>query len=155
MKNICVGDVCDIEGMPCVVTSEDEPLENVIRAFAQSPLCGGVFLVDSRQRFAGIVTRTSLLKWAGVRLAAGKGRRVSLSEVYSSVFSTKAKDLARGSWRTMGVKTTDDIETALNQMIDSGVDYIPVLSKDGHVQGSLGLSQVLLQALEAGEQSRK
>jgi len=155
MKSICVGDVCDIECMRCVVTPEDEALENVIRTFAQSPLCGGVFLVDSRQRFAGRVTRTSLLKWASVQLSGRIGGRVAISDIFSSVFSTKAKDLARGSWRTMGVKTTDDIETALNQMIDSGVDYIPVLSKDGHVQGSLGLSQVLLQALEAGEQSRK
>jgi CBS-domain-containing membrane protein len=155
MKNICVRDVCDIEGMPCVVTPEDEPLENVIRRFAQSPLCGGVFLVDSQQRFAGIVTRTSLLKWASIQLSERLGGRVSTSDILSSAFSTKAKDVARGNWRTMGVKTTDDIQTALHQMIDSGVDYIPVLSKDGRVQGSLGLSQVLLKALEAGKQSRK
>ena len=144
MKKLCVQEVCDFGGMPCVMMPEDEPLENVIRRFAQAPLCGGVFLVDSQQRFAGIVTRTSLLKWAGVRLAAGKGRRVSLSDVYSSVFSTKAKDLAHGDWRTMGVKTTDDVQVALQQMIEYGVDYIPVLDKDGHVQGSLGLAQVLV-----------
>lgn len=116
MKSICVGDVCDIECMRCVVTPEDEALENVIRTFAQSPLCGGVFLVDSRQRFAGRVTRTSLLKWASVQLSGRIGGRVAISDIFSSVFSTKAKDLARGSWRTMGVKTTDDIETALHQL---------------------------------------
>lgn len=153
MGKICVEDICDREGMPCVVMPEDEPLENVIKKFAENPVCGGVFLLDSKQRFAGILTRTSLLRWVIARLGGHRGKHVHLSAVFSSVFSSRARDLARGDWRTMGVKTSDDVETAFQQMVDYDVNYVPVLDKEGHIEGSLRLSQVLLKALEAGNNS--
>jgi CBS-domain-containing membrane protein len=61
--------------------------------------------------------------------------------------------LARGDWRSLGVKESDTLETAFNQMMNFGEDVIPVLDSEGRILGDLRLSEVLLQAVEVGEQA--
>jgi hypothetical protein len=51
------------------------------------------------------------------------------------------------------VKESDTLETAFNQMMNFGEDVIPVLDSEGRILGDLRLSEVLLQAVEVGEQA--
>lgn len=154
MRHIKVQEVFDPKDMLSVVVPEDDSLEDVIRRFAEAPSLRGIFLVDSRQRFAGVITRADLLKWAQYRLGGGPGSdRLSVGEIFRLVYATRAKDLAHGDWRTLGVRPTDTLDRALHQMITNEEIDIPVLDQEGKILGDLRLSQILLKALETGKQA--
>ena len=70
-----VSEVYRLHGTSSAVIPEDTPLESVIARFAGEPGLRGMFLVDSMQRFTGVVTRIDLLKWARLKLFGGKVRR--------------------------------------------------------------------------------
>jgi CBS domain-containing protein len=155
MKTIKVEEVFDPRGMQTAIMSEDESLEDVIVTFVRDPHARGIFLVDSHQRFAGVITRSDLLKWAYLRLGRepGSGRvNISRRDIYRFVLSTSAREVARGSWHSMGVRPIDDLETALNQMFEHEENHIPVLDEDGKILGDLNVSEVLLKALEVSRQ---
>jgi len=125
-------------------------MKDVVSRFASDSSLRGIFLVDSRHRFAGVITRADLLKWSIIRLLRGKIDIVSAAEAQRLVFATKAKDLRREDWVLLGVREDDSLQTALNQMIDSEEGIIPVLDSKGKILGDLSLSEVLLKAMEVG-----
>jgi len=150
MKTILVEDVYRLHGMSSVSVTEDIPMKDVVSRFASDSSLRGIFLVDSRHRFAGVITRADLLKWSIIRLLRGKIDIVSAAEAQRLVFATKAKDLRREDWVLLGVREDDSLQTALNQMIDSEEGIIPVLDSKGKILGDLSLSEVLLKAMEVG-----
>ena len=155
MKTITVQAVFDPARMRPAIISEDEPLENLIIKFTRDPHARGIFLVDSNERFTGVVTQSDLLRWANLRFgrAPGAGRvNISRQDIYRLVFSTRAREVARGDWRTLGVQLSDDLETVLNQMFDHEETDIPVLDEHGKILGDLKISEVLLKALEVSRE---
>ena len=130
--------------MASAVVPEGISLEEVVTRFAQGPDVHAVFLIDSRERFAGLITGIDLLKWVQLRFfGGGRSGRITVGDVLRVVFATKAKDLARGDWRSLGIKPTDTLETALEEMIAYEEDTIPVLDDEGKILGDLTLSEVL------------
>ena len=154
METIKVSDVYDSKNTTTAIFPEDVPLEEIIAKLADDPCLRGVFLVDSRQRFAGVITRTDLLKWAYLqfgRPAGSSGVHISRRDIYDFVISGKAQDVARGDWRTLGVRLNDTLEEALRQMFEHEAIDLPVLAQDGKILGDLRLSQVLREAIEAAK----
>ena len=150
MKTILVEEVYRLHGMSSVSVAEDIPLKDVVSRFASDSSLRGIFLIDSRYRFAGVITRVDLLKWSTIMLLGGRIDVISTAEAHRLVFATKAKDLRREDWVLLGVKETDFLQTALNQMIDSEEGIIPVLDNKGKILGDLSLAEVLLKAMEVG-----
>jgi CBS domain-containing protein len=70
------------------------------------------------------------------------------------VSQTQAKSLARGDWRTLGVKENDSLQEALDQMVDFGEDVLPVLNEDGIILGDIRLSEILVKAIDVGVEQR-
>jgi len=154
VKTVRVEDVYRLHGTASAMVQDDVLLEDLIIKFAREPNLCGVFLIDPQQRFAGMIARADLLKWSTVVLLGGKVSIASSGEAYRIMLATKARDLRREDWPFLGVKKTDTLQTALNQMIDSGEDIIPVLDSEGRILGDLRLSEVLLKAIEIGQQYR-
>ena len=151
MKTILVEDVYKVHGTSSVSVPEGTALEEIIAKFAREPAVTAVFLVDSRERFAGVISRADVLKWAQLRLPGGGGsREIHLGAVLRLVFATKAEDLARGDRRSVGVRPHDTLAKALEQMINQEELTIPVLDSEGKIMGDLRLSEVLHKALEVG-----
>ena len=146
-KPILVEEVYRRQSTASVAIPETAPLRQVISKFAYEPGFRGLFLVDSHQRFVGAITRTVLLRWAQLQLG-GVGKDYMSGEVFRLVFATKAKDVAVGDWRSLGVRTGDTVETALDQMIKYEVGSIPVLDSEGKIIGDLRLSEILNKVLE-------
>ena len=156
MKTILVKDVYQLHGTATDTISEDTSLEHIISRFANEPGLRGVFLIDARQRLSGIVTRADLMKWAHFQLYGGKGRyELSISEFFRIADAKKAKDLARRDGRSLGIKETDSLQTALDKMLDVEEDVLPVIDNQGKILGDLRLSEVLLKAIELGKQVRE
>ncbi|MFH1560790.1 MAG: CBS domain-containing protein [Chloroflexota bacterium] len=151
METILVEDVYKVHGTSSVSVPQEIALEEIITKFAREPGVTAVFLVDSRERFAGMISRADLLKWAQLRLPGrGGSREIHVGEVLRLVFATKAEDLARGDRRSLGVRPNDTLAKALEQMINQEEITIPVLDSEGKIMGDLRLSEVLHKALEVG-----
>lgn len=153
MKTIRVEEVYRLHGTASASLPEDVPLKEVIARFAHEPGLRAVFLIDAEQRFAGVVTRIAIMKWAHFQLFGRWRTEISASATSQVVDSARAEHLARGDWRSLGVKESDTLETAFNQMMNFGEDVIPVLDSEGRIIGDLRLSEVLLKAVEVGEQA--
>lgn len=153
MKTVKVAELYQLHDTATVSVPEDSPLEDIVTRFAHGPRLHALFLVDSRQRLAGVITRTSLMKWVHHELFGGR-RELSPWEAVHFADATKAKDLTHSDWRSLAVKETDTLETALDIMIDHDEDVLPVLDSEGMILGDLRLSEVLLKALELGRQAR-
>ncbi|MFC2021517.1 CBS domain-containing protein, partial [Chloroflexota bacterium] len=104
MKAILVEEVYRLHGMASESVVEEIPLKDVVSRFANDPSLRGIFLVDSRHRFAGVITRADLLKWSTVMLLGGRVDVGSIAEAHRLVFATKAKDLRREDWSLLGVR---------------------------------------------------
>lgn len=155
MKMIRVKDVYQLHGTSTDSVPEDTSLEYIISRFAREPGFRGVFLVDSRQRFSGVITRADLMKWAHFQLFGGKGRHdVAVSEFFRIVDAKKAKDLVTTDPRAIAVEETDTLQTALDKMLDYEEDVIPVVDAERRILGDLRLSEVLLKAIEVGEEQK-
>ena len=62
MKTIKVGEVFRIRGTTTDIVPENTPLEKVIERFAKEPGLRGIFAVDSRKQFSGVITRSDLIR---------------------------------------------------------------------------------------------
>lgn len=152
MRKILVDEVYQLSETASLSLPESTSLEEVVNRFAHESGIRAIFLVDSRQRFTGMVRRIDLLKWIYLQLF-GKtgGETASTGEILRLTFAKQAKDLARGDPTTMGVKPEDNLQTALNKMILNGEAILPVLDDEGKIKGDLRTTDVLLKALEIGD----
>jgi len=154
MKAIRVEQVYRLHGTATDSIPEDTSLEYVVGRFAREPNLRGVFLVDSRQRLSGVLTRADLMKWAHLQLFGGKGRHdIAISDFFRIIDAKKAKDLVTTDPRSIAVKESDNLQTALDKMLDYEEDVLPVVDKDFRILGDLRLSEVLLKVIEAGKQA--
>ena len=155
MKSIKVQDVYELHGTASAIISGDELLSDVLSRFAYEPGLRSIFLIDSENRFAGLMTRIAILKWTQYQLAADREGEATSREVYNMVAGTMAKSLARGDWTTLGVKEDDTLQEALDQMVKFGEDVLPVLDEYGRILGDIRLSEILIKVIEVGKIASK
>jgi len=120
METIKIREVFDPTRTQSVTVPDMETLENVIVKLASAPRLEGIFLTDSRKRFAGVITRSDLLRGAALKLRRSHEiEELTTGHVLNLVTATLARDLARGDWHTLGVKFEDDLGRALDQMLEN------------------------------------
>jgi CBS domain-containing protein len=156
VKTILVKDVYQLHGTATDSIPEDASLEHIISRFAHEIGLRGIFLIDARQRFSGVITRPALMKWAHYQLFSGKGRHdIAIFDFFRIVDAKKAKDLVSGDPKPITIKETDTLQTALDKMLDHEEDGLPVVDNELRIIGDLRLSEVLLKAIEEGKQVRE
>ncbi len=147
VKKILVKEVHALQGTASITIPDDATLEYAISRLANEPGCRGVFLVDNQQRFSGIISRSAIMKWAEFQLFS-KWKSAASKEILETIGNVKAKSLARGDWRSLGVLESDKLQKAFDQMMLYNEDVIPVLDADGKIIGDLRLSEVLLKVID-------
>jgi len=157
-QNPCllVSDVYKVHGSISISINSDSSVVEVIASFARKPSLGGIFLVDLKLRFVGLITRTDLLKWAHIKLLGGKGRHeIVVSELFRISDARMAIELMNPDTRILSVKESDTLQAALDKMLDYKQDIIPVIDDEGRILGDLGLSEVLWAGIAYGRQSTR
>jgi CBS domain-containing protein len=154
MKTISIREVYRLHGTAYEQVAEGVSLEEVVTTFACKPSVRAVFMIDARNRYAGIFSRTDLLRWAHIHVYGGKGRRdIPISEFYRLASAKVARDLARRDMTKFRVREDESLQTALDLLLDYEEDIIPVVDGDNKVIGDLRLSEILLKALEVGRET--
>ena len=153
MKTIQVEQVYRIHGTATDSIPEDTPLEHVISRFAREPGLRGLFLVDSRQRLSGMLTRADLMKWAHLQFFGWKGRNnIKMYDIFHFIDAKKAKDIANTDPRSIAVKETDTLQAAFDKMLDNEEDVLPVVDDEFKILGDLRLSEVFMKVIEVGKE---
>ena len=152
MQELRVADVHRLHDMAAVSMNQDTPFRDVIARLALNPALRGVFLVDSKLVYTGMMRPMDLMKWARLRLRGAKGRDMSLKEILHIDEAQKASDLLHFN-RRYSVHEEDSLQTALDIMLDYEEDVIPVVDSQGRVVGDLTLAEVLLHTLRLERQS--
>ena len=148
-------EVFRLHGNASITVSGDASLEYVLAYLGHEEHIRGVFLVDAAKKFKDVLTSSDIRKWVYIELFGGKVRHeIPISTFYQIADAKKARDLVRSDYRSLGVRETDSLQTALDKMLDFDEDIIPVLDSEGHILGDLGLSEVLLKSLEIGKQRK-
>jgi CBS domain-containing protein len=152
MKNILVSEVYTLSESASLSLPETTPLEEVITQFAHQPVVRAIFLVDSNERFAGMIRRLDLLKWLHLQLYGRTGgQKASTGEILRLTFAQKARDLARGDSTSMGIRPSETLQNAMNKMIQYGEGILPVLDDDGKILGDLRVTDILLKLIELSD----
>ncbi|MBS7651447.1 CBS domain-containing protein [Candidatus Bathyarchaeota archaeon] len=131
--------------MSSLIVNENDSLNTIVRAFSEQSSCSGVFVVDKKGRYRGVITRADLLNWARFKLGVGirSERFISLRDVRRYVFSTTAREIIHRHSYDAYVKPDDDLIKALDLMVSMDVIDIPVVDEQGRILGDLKLSDVL------------
>lgn len=136
--------------------TENTELEETIARFAENPAIRGIYLLDSKQRFLGIVRLTDLRNWVRYRILKeyGKYRALSAWDAHHFISAEKAADLMYGDRHSLGVKKDDTLQTALDKMVEHQTNILPVLDDDDTIIGDLLLSDILFKVVELGKQAK-
>lgn len=102
MKTIRVEEVYRLHGTASASLPEDVPLKEVIARFAREPGLRAVFLIDAEQRFAGVVTRIAIMKWAHFQLF-GRWRTEISASATSQVVDPEAIDGVGNAWNRFNI----------------------------------------------------
>lgn len=156
MKGILVKEFYKLHGKASITVPEDAALDYVVALLGHERHLQAVFVVDSSNRYAGMVSRFDLLRWTRLQLYGREPRAdVRISELSRLVKARKAKDLETHNANSFYVKENDTLQAALDLMIDYEQDIIPVVDDEGRISGDLSLSELLSHALEVGMHSEE
>jgi CBS domain-containing protein len=153
MKLIYVKDVYTPDSMLSAVVHADEPLEEVIRRFAQEAWLRGIFVTNGSGQLLGVINRMDLLDWAQLRLGTvlrdttGKPERVL--RLIQLLMAAKASQAVHPGSQQASVRLDDQVDRALALMLQVDLIAIPVVDNTGYILGDLTLSQVLRYLLVA------
>jgi len=151
MKTVQVKEVYRIHGKSSMIVSEDVALDYIVALLGHERHLQGIFMMDSNQRFTGMVSRFSLLRWTQQQLYGGKPKAaVNVREINRLVKAKKAKDIITRNSSSFSVKENDTLQEALDLMIAHEETIIPVLDNERRIIGDLCLSEILSKALEVG-----
>ena len=144
-----VKDAYDIAKMNSLIIDEDEKLVNVIKRFVKNPDLRGIFLVDTKKRLKGVVSRTDLLNIVKVKLGKDVDEiplRIS-ARVVEHLSDVKVNEIVSMFSQRAGVKLNDSLDKALELMINMDLIDIPVVDDDNKIIGDLTLSEILLKIM--------
>lgn len=159
MKTIRVEEILRPHGTCALSVSvtKSTDLEDVITKFTENPAIHGVFVVDSEQRFQGIIRLRDLRKWVQLRILkeSGMHRALSTWEAYYIISADKSVDLVYGDRDSLGLQVNDTLEKALQKMVEYETNILPVLDNADRIIGELLITHVLHKVVEIGKQANK
>ena len=156
MKTLFVEEIYRPHCSCALSVTEHTKLEETITQFAENLAIRGIYLLDSEQRFLGIIRLTDLRNWVKYRILKEYGtyRALSAWDAYHFISAEKAADLMHGDRHSLGVKKDDTLQTALDKMVEHETNILPVLDDSHKIIGDLLLSDILLKVVEFGKQAK-
>ena len=156
MKTILVEEIFRPHCTCALSVTEDTDLEEVIAKFAENPAIRGIYLLDSKEKFLGIIRSTDLRNWVQFRILKefGTYRALAAWKAYHFISAEKSIDLVYGDRNSLGVKRSDTIQKALDKMVEHETNILPILDDSARVIGDLLISDVLFKVVELGKQAK-
>jgi CBS domain-containing protein len=142
-----VGEVYEDDLRRGAVVSDSTPLPDIVETLDfQGPL-EALYVLDPREIYYGLVTRSDLLGWLEQELASPQTRTGFPWDRLDDVLAdAHASDAVNPDSRNVPVEPRDPLDRALRNMMTSSLTVVPVLNPDGGIEGELSLTRVLREA---------
>ena len=151
LKKMTVKSAYSLQDEEPVIMKASDEFNRVVQNFAKNAELRGIFVVDEKNRFAGVITRTDLLDWARVKL--GRFLLKPLTDLDESIRvvrlinATTVDSVLRQETKDAALHDEDTLDQALRTMVDMDLILLPVVDESKHLIGSLSLSELLNVAL--------
>lgn len=139
-----VGEVFEGDLRRGAVVSDSTPLPEIVETLDfQGPL-EALYVLDAREIYYGLVTRSDLLGWLEQELASPQTRTgFPWTELGEVLEGAHAGDAVNPDSRNVPVEPRDPLDRALRNMMQASLTVVPVLNPDGGLEGELRLTRVL------------
>ena len=128
--------------------SEDESIYGAVKKITASRRSKFACVVDREGKLKGLLTPRDILEALEVRKFGGiRGRFFVGPEVLHLLTSKYAKDIMSAP---ICVHVNDEIEEAVNTMLDHGFYELPVVNEEKRVIGEISYFDILIDSLEEG-----
>ena len=152
MTSILVREVYDPQGTFSLLVQSDEPLEEVLRRFAQETCLRSLFVTAPDGQLVGVITRADLLHWARLRLGTAlrgvAGEPETILRLVQLLRASTAGDAVHPESDQVAVRLDAPLDLALQRMLQADLIAIPVVDDEGRVVGDLTFSRVLRYVLD-------
>lgn len=131
------------------IVDASTPLTDVVDALEFKEVLDALYVVDHRDRYVGVITRSDLLGWLEHNLEAPQSRDAfPWDALADSIQAGRAEDAIHPRSGQIPVEPREPIEGALRKMLAAGLTVLPVVSPDGDVEGELTLTRALRHAID-------
>ena len=141
-QKIMVKDIHDIKSLHSEIIEPDKNINQVLCRFADRADLGGIFVVDANKKLKGVITKTTLLNFAKLKL----GGHLRIGDMKRLIMATNANDIA-SPW-PISVKPEEDVLKALDLMLEYDLIDVPVVDREGRIIGDIQLSEIMLGLVE-------
>jgi CBS domain-containing protein len=130
----------------CVKIHEDEPIYQAVEKIAADRETLIACVVDRDDKLKGIITPREVLKTVEVReFETIRYPFFEGAKVLGLLTSKYAKDMMSAP---ISVREDDEIEKAINSMLDYGFYEVPVVDKEGRVLGEINYFNIIISSIE-------
>lgn len=143
LRNLKIEDVSGVFTNPTVVR-EETPIIQVLEMLVKDPLTHVVYVVDGTGKLKGVIGDKEVLQWLAFQAEGKVPKGLSYFDktVDTLIFAmgTQARHFMGPS---KAVKTKDNLVNALDTMLASGQEELPVVDNNNVVIGDLSCLEVI------------
>lgn len=148
VQQTTVEDVYEDQLRRGAIVDASTPLADVVEMLDYQEALRAVYVVDARDRYVGVVTRSDLVGWIDHNL--DQQGVFPWDEMAEAVPGTRAEDAVHPGSREIPVEPTEPVEHAMRSMLSAGVTVAPVVTAEGSIEGELTITRAMRHALEDG-----
>lgn len=131
------------------VVDDSAPLAEAVRTLDYQDALQALYVVDTRERYAGVVTRETVLAWLSHDLAGPAALdTTTLDALAERAQEAAVEDAVHPKSRRIPVEPHEPALHALRSMLEASLPVVPVVAADGSLRGELTLTRVLASTLE-------
>lgn len=124
-------------------------LRDVVEALDYKPDLAAVYVVDARDRYVGLVTRSDLAAWIDHNLApTAEAGGLDGEGLADRISQAGAEEAVHPRSTEVAVEPSEPVEHALRRMIETGLPVVPVVDAEGSVLGELRTPRLLTHLLQ-------
>lgn len=131
------------------VVDASQPLEDIVSAFTFQSTVEALYVVDTSDRYVGVITERTLLKWLRHNLegplALDRANPSKLGKLFEGATAEEAVHPRSGE---LPVEPHEPLMHAVRSMLSSSLVVAPVVAADGSLKGELRFVRVAQHALD-------
>lgn len=133
------------------IVDASTPLADAVQTLDYQEAVRALYVVDTRERYAGVVTRATVLEWLSHDLGGPAALdTTTLDGLGERAQQARVEDAAHPKSRRIPVEPHEPALHALRRMLEASLPVVPVVTPEGSLEGELALTRLIAHARESG-----
>lgn len=132
------------------IVDASTPLAEAVQALDYKGALQALYVVDTRERYAGVVTRGTVLEWLAHDLEGPAAvDTATLDGLGERTREATVEDAVHPKSRRIPIEPSEPALHALRSMLQTSLPVVPVVTADGSLEGELTITRLLAHGIEA------